>query len=296
MNVVALGYLGLESNKLSEWKEFGNDVLGLSLRDHTADDAAVYFSMDEYLYRLAVHPGEKEGLAYIGFEVEDKSALAQVHERLTLAGLRSSPGSEADCRARGVRGLVRCEDPAGNAIELYYGMKRVCMPFNSPTGISGFVTGALGMGHVVIEVPDLEACEAFYTEMLGLRVSDYFSDKLVFLRCNARHHSVALASIGGLPGLRHLLLEVEKLDEVGMVYDLCARKGVPIARTLGKHSNDWMYSFYALSPSGFELEYGSGGRLVDDTSWTVCVVDRPSIWGHKPVGESAMRRQKRLEA
>jgi hypothetical protein len=43
-----------------------------------------------------------------------------------------------------------------------------------------------------------------------------------------------------------------------------------------------MLSFYAMTPSGFQFEYGWGARLVDDATWTPEVHDRISEWGHHP--------------
>ena len=39
--------------------------------------------------------------------------------------------------------------------------------------------------------------------------------------------------------------------------------------SLGRHTNDLMTSFYVRTPSGFEIEYGTGGIVVDDDTWTV---------------------------
>jgi hypothetical protein len=51
--------------------------------------------------------------------------------------------------------------------------------------------------------------------------------------------------------------------------------------TLGGHSNDEMLSFYPLSPSGFDIEYGWGGLSVDDQSWHVLTHHATSAWGHR---------------
>ena len=56
------------------------------------------------------------------------------------------------------------------------------------------------IGHVVLNVTDLEASVRFYTGVLGLLVSDRYPDSMVpggmvFLRCNTDHHGVAL--VGG---------------------------------------------------------------------------------------------------
>jgi hypothetical protein len=54
-----------------------------------------------------------------------------------------------------------------------------------------------------------------------------------------------------------------------------------IATTLGRHSNDFMTSFYANTPSGFFVEYGWGGRSIDPQNWTAAEMTcGPSLWGH----------------
>ena len=87
--------------------------------------------------------------------------------------------------------------------------------------------------------------------------------------------------MGAGRGLSHIMLEAKSFDDVGLTYDLVRERQIPIGMELGRHSNDWMYSFYMQSPSGFQIEYGYGGRLVDDATWTVTQLDRPSIWGHQ---------------
>lgn len=60
----------------------------------------------------------------------------------------------------------------------------------------------------------------------------------------------------------------------------CLTEDIHLSFTLGRHSNDEMLSFYALSPSGFDIEYGWGGLEVDDESWHVLTHDCNSAWGH----------------
>ena len=42
------------------------------------------------------------------------------------------------------------------------------------------------------------------------------------------------------------------------------RGAAPIVQTLGMHTNDKTISFYAGTPAGFAVEYGTGGILIDD--------------------------------
>src|SRR3989442_4662917 len=78
------------------------------------------------------------------------------------------------------------------------------------------------VGHVVLNVTDLEASLRFYVEVLGLEVSDRYPDSMVpggmvFLRCNTDHHGVALvggASKATASSLNHFAFEVGTLEEV----------------------------------------------------------------------------------
>jgi 2,3-dihydroxybiphenyl 1,2-dioxygenase len=152
------------------------------------------------------------------------------------------------------------------------------------------VTGAQGLGHSVMAIDDADATLRFYRDVLGFRISDFISFEpqpglaleMTFMHCNPRHHSLAFMQRPGAPRrLSHLMIEVGSIDDVGATFSLCEREGVPIAMTLGRHTNDRMFSFYMLAPSGFMIEYGYGGRIVDEATWQVERYDSASIWGHR---------------
>lgn len=153
--------------------------------------------------------------------------------------------------------------------------------------MEGFKAGPLGLGHVVLTVDDRDAVERFYIDVLGLKLSDYGSGRLAFFHCNPRHHSVAImpaAMAHGRSRIVHLMLEALSVDDLGTAMDLCEQHGVPVLETLGKHPNDLTTSFYLQTPSGFGIEYGTGGREIDDARWEVRVYDKRDLWGHKRLG------------
>ena len=76
-------------------------------------------------------------------------------------------------------------------------------------------------------------------------------------------------------------VDVGGMDDVGRAYDRWLASGIEIANTLGVHPNDRMFSFHARTPSGFDVEFGWGGRKIDDATWKVDRYDRLSIWGHR---------------
>jgi 2,3-dihydroxybiphenyl 1,2-dioxygenase len=148
----------------------------------------------------------------------------------------------------------------------------------------------MGLGHLVVYQPDLDASTQFYTELLGFRVSDVAGPlgrpMAVFLHCNPRHHSIALFGGSAPKRINHFMLECNSLDDVGSARDIARQVGAPIVIDLGRHMNDRMVSFYVANPSHFAIEYGWGGRTIDDACWQVGRYESvESIWGHPELSQ-----------
>ena len=148
----------------------------------------------------------------------------------------------------------------------------------------------MGLGHTVLPAPNFDECAAFYRDVLGFRKSDIFNfrpapdadaTRIHFMHCgNARHHSLAIAEYDVPSKCVHMMVEVDSMTEVGRAHDRREAHGVPLSATLGQHLNDKMTSFYMKTPSGFDLEFGWGGLLVDWEKHSVFEFNRVSVWGH----------------
>jgi 3,4-dihydroxy-9,10-secoandrosta-1,3,5(10)-triene-9,17-dione 4,5-dioxygenase len=287
----SLGYLRIESADIGAWREFGVRVLGMA-EGRGPDASALYLRMDDFPARLVILPGERERLLASGWEVAGEDALAGVGRALEHAGVAVKAGTAAELAERRVGKMLRFDDPAGNALEVFCGAALEHRPLSSQYG-NRFVTDGLGLGHVVLPVSDDESAVRFYTDVLGFRLRDSMrmAPELLgrpagpplwmrFLGCNPRHHSLALAPFPAPPGIVHLMIEVASLDDVGRAMDRCARRGATVSASLGRHANDLMVSFYARTPGGFDVEYGTGGLLVDDTTWVSRETTAISLWGH----------------
>lgn len=283
-----LGYLGFEVSDVAAWERFAVDVLGLLVSER-GPDGSVVLRMDDQAQRIVVHPGSRDDLAYAGFEVDDEVTLCRLSEELSQAGFRTADLGDDVAHARCVRRVHGVQDPNGVPIELFHGPDRAADPFRSSLVPSGFVTGDEGLGHVVFATSDPQATEQFYCDLLGMRLSDRieaelapgFSLRVTFLHANPRHHTVAFLAAPMPKRVHHFMLEVGAMDDVGRAYDRCLTAGIEIANSLGVHPNDRMFSFYARTPSGFDVEFGWGGRKIDDATWKVAHYDRVSVWGHR---------------
>lgn len=292
-SVTQFGYLGLSVSDITAWERFATQTLGLQISGRR-DDGTLLLRNDEYHHRFLVHPTGKDDLAYIGWEVIGEHELREMADQLRAAGVEVRQGTREEAQARGVVDLMMFTDPSGNPSEIFYGpLMAFNEPFQSPRPISGFVAGAQGLGHMVVTMDDFETSVKFYRDVLGMRISDYIDLvrphtgqqlQLAFFHCNPRHHTIAFYAMPNPPKrLNHFMLQTNSVDDVGATFYLCQDQGIPITRGLGRHTNDHMLSFYLVTPSGFEVEYGWGGRVVDDATWQVQYHKSGSMWGHRPL-------------
>src|SRR5262245_8825091 len=88
------------------------------------------------------------------------------------------------------------------------------------------------------------------------------------------------------------MIELFSLDDVGQGFDIAQDQQVPLGTTIGRHTNDFMTSFYSRTPSGFMVEYGWGGRCIDPATWQAGELPHGgSLWGHERLWLDAERRQ-----
>jgi 2,3-dihydroxybiphenyl 1,2-dioxygenase len=280
MEVQALGYVGIGTDALDDWTEFATGMLGMQQTD--IGNTARAFRMDDRKQRLILDRDRPNNSRYFGWEVADAAALDALAARLEAAGVAVVREPQTTADRRGVRGLISFADPLGNRLEAFHGAAVADTPFRPGRAISGFRTGPLGMGHAVLTARDVAPALRFYQDVLDFRMSDFQREPFVayFLHVNGRHHSLALIETGH-DGLHHLMVELCSLDDVGQGYDLAQAVPDRVATTLGRHTNDFVTSFYARTPAGFLFEYGWGGRAVDDATWQVEeMTSGPSLWGH----------------
>ena len=303
MAVKSLGYVVIRTTDLAGWQDFACNTVGLMPAPSPREDVAL-FRMDDRPFRFWVEQSDRDGFVAPGWEFASREEFEAALAALAAAGRPVERADAQEARIRQVYELARSSDPAGNAMELFYGRFVDYAPFVSPAAVSGFVTGehgAMGLGHVVFTAPNFAETHAFYKDVLGFGDTDLGRFYLMgggpddpgvgfaFLHCNGRHHSLALGEMPESPnGAVHMMLEVATLEDVGRAYDrvLKSKGKVPLSATLGRHVNDKMTSFYMQTPSGFDIEYGWNGLVIDPATWVPTTSLAVSDWGHKWAHES----------
>jgi len=287
----SLGYFVVAARDLDAWRHFAEAVVGMQVM---GSGPHLALRLDAQAQRLLVESGTQDDLTAVGWAYDTEQQLDAAIAQARALGAQVVAGDAQLCAARGVERLAHLSDPDGIVHELHFGpaMAPMDAPFRSQVLQGAFVAGALGAGHYVAVARDKGRTEHFYRQVLGLRLSDYIRGEIApggpvldatFLHARSgRHHSVAFACAPMTKHVHHLMVEVDNRDDVGLARDRCRAAGIPIMMDLGSHPNDGMFSFYAVTPSGFGLEIGTGGVVIDDAHWQVRSYSRLSNWGHNP--------------
>ncbi len=299
---VHLGYLVVETQKLTDWQRFGRDAVGLHVDVLTPK--VTRFRLDDHECRFLIQQGVKEDVTAIGWQIDDHETFDVILGRVVKAGLPVDEGTPEECAIRGVERLWRFAGPKGIATEIF------TAPLISPVPLAmrnrAFVTGASGMGHVAIASKNAMIMHGYYSTVFDARLSDFIEERvgpmslrIRFLRVNERHHSVALANVKGLSvnpipsDVQHVNIQVAELDDMVAAFERVTAEGFRMMWSVGQHTNDRELSFYCMTPSGFELEIGWNPVLITpeaEATWEPSTYQGISIWGHTPVGETILHK------
>jgi biphenyl-2,3-diol 1,2-dioxygenase len=296
---IELAYLGIEVTDLDGLTAVLEGVAGLVPGE--SHDGVSTWRNDDRAQRILVTKGPADDATVIGFEVPSSDAAAAVAERLASLGYDVAEAGAAECAVRRVEGMWKTVAPWGTPVEIVHGLAVAGSgdSFRSELVPGGFKTDGVGFGHCVFMVADAEEADRFAVEGLGMRQTDWIELTIApgvvlagrFYHCNSRHHTLALIAPPGPPPakqMHHVMFETVERDDVGAAFDRAFAAGHPIPNGLGKHDNDKMFSFYTMTPAGFQVEVGHGAREVGDDWNENRAYDSISQWGHQPVTRAAV--------
>jgi catechol 2,3-dioxygenase-like lactoylglutathione lyase family enzyme len=127
------------------------------------------------------------------------------------------------------------------------------------------------LSHIVLNSANPESTVAFYDEHLAFRLSDTImhprmGNMMWFLRCNAQHHSLAVAR-GPHTSLHHASFELRGLDEYMRGTGRLLRAGVEKVWGPGRHQAGNNTFSYFLDPHGNTMEYTTELEILDEDTW-----------------------------
>ena len=112
------------------------------------------------------------------------------------------------------------------------------------------------LSHIFLFSSDVPKMVEFYSDALGLRLSDHSGDALAFLHGAhaSDHHMIAFVKSDG-PGLHHSSWDVGSFDEVGLGMQQMMNAGHPDGWGVGRHVLGSNYFRYVRDPWGSFAEY-----------------------------------------
>jgi catechol 2,3-dioxygenase len=200
-----VGRVALRVTDLDRMVAFYEDVIGLETLDRSDDRAAL--GVDDPLLILLAAPDrpargpDETGLFHTAFRVPSRAALGDALGRIE-AGWRLDGASD-----HRVSEALYLSDPEDNGVEVYRDRPRNDWPVGDdgrvgmdtlPLALDPLRDAATGtarappgtdVGHVHLEVSDLDAARSFYVDALGLRVRQAMPSAL-FLAFGEYHHHV----------------------------------------------------------------------------------------------------------
>jgi catechol-2,3-dioxygenase len=217
---------------------------------------------------LVLRSGEVPGIASVELSVADRAGVDTLRERLARRGCITSAAALLDAPGGGYGfSLI---DGSGRHWRFVCDVEphAQCLPA---------VDRPFKVSHVVLNTADIAQDVAFAVEELGFRVRDE-SRAMVFLGCNADHHSLAFAKAGNV-ALNHVAFEVPTIDALMRGAGRMKRTGFPMQWGVGRHGPGANVYSYFLDPDGIPVEYTTDIMQVDDTTYRP---GTPADWERPP--------------
>jgi len=260
-----LRHVSLRTTGLRDAVDFYAGPWGLELVEDVGGSVFLRAAGPEH-HVLELHEAERNGLDHVAFAVvdpRDVDAAAIAAERMGIEVV-AEPGPSGR-PGGGYR--TRIVDLEGRVVELSANVQAVAARAPSPAPVK--------VAHVVLNTVDIDAACDFYTRLLGLRVSDWSEHQMVFLRCNADHHSIAFNQ-ADWASVNHVAYEVPGLDAFMRRLGALHRAGCDPEWGPGRHGpGDNAFAYY-VDPAGHVPEVTAEVAQVEERTWL------PRVWPRVP--------------
>ena len=275
------------------YSTFGLDVspLGNVMSIHASDHPHQWGVLIE---------GAKKQLHHLAFGVF-KEDFDRFKHRIEIRGIQlldAPPGMESTG--------IWLRDPDGILIHLRVAPKtspdqKLAPEFlSSPDGKAGApkrgqvpIVRPMRLGHCLIFTRNVSTAICFYTEVLGLRISDRSGADVAYMHGihGSDHHLIAFAR-SNAPGLHHCCWDVRSLNEIGLGAMQMAARGYHRGWGMGRHVLGSNYFHYVRDPWGsycgyscdmdyipVDMEWQAGDHDAEDTFY-VWGPNPPADWTH----------------
>jgi catechol 2,3-dioxygenase-like lactoylglutathione lyase family enzyme len=238
---------------------FYSEVWGLTPVEHDTNTTWLRGTGNEH-HILEIREAQHNALGKIVFSVTDRREVDLAAHRLAEHGIAPLTEPARLDQPGGGYGL-RFADPEGRLIELSCEVEAV-----TPGDPDGHAAIPRKLAHAVLNTVDIDAACAFYTRVLGMRISDWSERQMAFLRCNTDHHSIAFNQ-AQWTSLNHVAYEMTTIDHFMRGIGRLQHHGQTPLWGPGRHGPGNNTFSYFADPSGLVCEYTSEVDQVEEDTW-----------------------------
>jgi catechol 2,3-dioxygenase-like lactoylglutathione lyase family enzyme len=255
-----LAHVAMRVEDVAALAAFYEEILGL-VKQETLPDGRVRLGWGTGHHAVELVPGSP-GFDHFAFEIPDRGELDALAQRVDA--------DWEECDGDHPRAAVT-RDPDGHRIEFLGRVDR------SGERITDSRRRPVRIQHLTLGSPQRAAMVAFYSEVVGFRVSDHMGDVFTWLRSDSAHHTLGIVAAGE-PGLDHYSYDLTCWDDFKFWCDELASRGVQIGWGPGRHGpgNNLFVIFEDTAGHRVELS-AEMERFWDDRS-----EQQPRRWEPRP--------------
>ncbi|MGY9072715.1 MAG: VOC family protein [Acidimicrobiales bacterium] len=265
IDVRRIRHVALQTTDLAAAADYYAGPWGLEQVD-SGDGVAAFRGTGAEHHCLQLVGGESNVMDHLAFALADRSAVDEAAGGLAARGiaLLREPGP---LDGPGAGYGFRIADPEARVLEFSTDVEAVPpqQPSATPTNLS----------HVVLNTTNIDAAAAWWTDVLGFRVSDWSEHQMVFLRCNSDHHSIAFNQ-ADYTSINHAAYEVPSLDAFMQSLGRLHRGGHEPGWGPGRHGPGNNAFSYFVDPSGHVPEVTAEVQQINESTWV------PRVWRRVP--------------
>lgn len=241
---------------------------------------------DQEQVRMLEGPVKK--LHHVSFTADDLDALRARLERAGVAEIEPpAGGSEEGVWFRDPDGtpMQLLETPPAKpreVEEVLFNVGAVNQRFDTPAWQKTEDVLPTRLGHALLFTGRPQEQATFWTEVMGLGVSDRITGKVTFLNTGSGDHHVFGFITSSHAGFHHASYEVPSIDAIGRGAGRMHAAGYSDGWGLGRHTIGSNFFHYTADPWGSWIEWFSDMDQIRDC-WTAKDWDvPPHLWGPPP--------------
>ena len=263
MSVWRVGYVEVRSLDLDRDCQFWRDVVGLV--ETTRDNGKAYFKCwdEQDHHSLILKQDTQAGIERVAFKVESAQDLDHYRQKLEAAGVEAAYMPSDVARGPAIRFPI----PSGQTVELYARMEKVgngmprVNPFTPwPKDMTWNRLSPPRVDHLSLPADDPAKTIAFFTEVLGFRISERVVDDSgtmlaawLYATANTTHNISILK--GPDTKLHHIGFRADDWTEIRRAADILSMHDVEMEIGPTRHAITRGFTVYFFDPSGNRFEF-----------------------------------------